>query len=59
MAKECEWKHSAGYEENTWNDSDVWFTACDNAFEFNEGGPKENHFKYCCYCGGELIQKGE
>ena len=59
MAKECEWKHSTGYIPDEPDDTNVWFTACDNAFEFNEGDPKENYFKYCCYCGGKLIQKGE
>lgn len=35
-------------------DFDVWDTGCGNAFEFNADGPKENGFKFCPYCGGEL-----
>ena len=49
--KKCEWKHSTG------DDLDIWFTACDNVFEFTEDGIKENHFKYCPYCGGEILEK--
>jgi len=29
-------------------------TKCGNAFWLEEGTPKENDFKYCCYCGGRL-----
>ena len=32
-----------------------WFTACDNGFTFNEGGPKDNRFGYCPYCGRHVI----
>lgn len=32
-------------------------TACGNAFVFNDGSPVEHDFKFCCYCGGEMIFK--
>lgn len=31
-----------------------WATECGNAFEFNDGGPKENGAKFCMYCGLRL-----
>lgn len=30
-------------------------TACGNAWEFNDGGPKQNKAKFCMFCGGKLI----
>uniref|UniRef100_A0A6M3JVJ2 Uncharacterized protein n=1 Tax=viral metagenome TaxID=1070528 RepID=A0A6M3JVJ2_9ZZZZ len=43
---DCEWRE----------DSDgVWFTACDEAFVFTEGGPVENKMRWCCYCGAALM----
>lgn len=42
----------------TWSldedDSGTWATSCGNLFSFTDGGPKENDFKHCCYCGGKL-----
>ncbi|GHT66457.1 hypothetical protein FACS1894110_10200 [Spirochaetia bacterium] len=38
----CTWKY---FEEG------VWHTDCDNAFCFIDLGPKENHMKFCPYCG--------
>jgi len=36
-------------------DSDGMFeTQCGNAFNFNDGGPKDNGFIYCPYCGGKI-----
>jgi len=31
-----------------------WDTQCGNAYVFIEGGPKDNQFVFCPYCGGEL-----
>jgi hypothetical protein len=40
------------------DDTDVWETACGNAFTINEGGaPADNEMTFCCFCGREL--KGE
>lgn len=43
----CEWKMNAdGY----------WDTACGQAFVTEDGGSAAEHsFKFCCYCGGTLI----
>ena len=35
----------------------VWSSACDNAFVFNDGGPKENDFKYCPYCRKKIKEQ--
>ena len=32
-------------------DGNNYKTQCGNLFEYNDGGPKENDAKYCCYCG--------
>jgi len=32
----------------------VWDTACDNRHLFIEGGPKDNHYHFCPYCGKPL-----
>jgi hypothetical protein len=48
--KTCEWKQ---------DENGAWWTDCGNGFEFNnEGSPKDNKMKFCCYCGKPLIQKG-
>jgi len=44
----CNWTEDRG----EWGDS--WDTSCDNKFEFMVGGPDENEFKFCPYCGGQL-----
>lgn len=41
----CEW-HDSGDE--------FFSTNCKQAFCFNEGGPIENGFKFCPYCGNEI-----
>jgi len=33
----------------------VYWTLCDNAHEFIIGGPNENYFEFCPYCGKRLI----
>ena len=38
----------------TQNEDGVYETNCDNMFVFNDGGPVENGFRYCPYCGLEL-----
>jgi hypothetical protein len=40
-----------------YEDSDhFWGTSCGSAFEFNEGGPDENGFTFCPYCGLAIQQ---
>ena len=31
-----------------------WWTSCGKGFTFVDGGPVENGFKFCPYCGGEI-----
>lgn len=33
---------------------DTWWSACSHGFTFNDYGPKDNGFKFCCYCGKPL-----
>lgn len=34
----------------------VYETQCGHAFQFNEDGPAENGFKFCGYCGGQIVE---
>ena len=46
--KECDWMHeTAGVD-------DYWETGCGEAHQFIDGGPKENDFEFCPYCGRKL-----
>ena len=44
--EKCEW---------TWGSSEYYETGCDKAFLFFDGGPSENNFEFCPYCGRELV----
>ena len=46
--KECVWKYD-------WDDQ--WETNCSHRFEFVDGTPTENKMKFCCYCGGKLVEE--
>ena len=48
--KSCLW-----IEDNDGN----WDTSCGEYFTLNEGTPKENGMKYCCYCGKRLEEQKE
>ena len=43
----------------TWTEDEdgAWDTDCGNRFEFNDGGPTNNHFTHCPYCGKVLKEK--
>ena len=45
MSKECRW---------TQDEDGVWQTDCDNSYEIIEGTPRDNHMRYCCFCGKVL-----
>lgn len=47
---ECEWTPE---DDEYWS---YWDTACGQAFSFEADGPTENKFKFCCFCGGTLVQ---
>jgi hypothetical protein len=38
------------------DDDGVWYTGCGHAWQFEDGGPKENSAKFCQYCGGRLTE---
>jgi len=46
----CEW-----HLDDIGEDS-VWETTCGHAFQFNDGGPAENHMAFCGYCGKKLME---
>lgn len=48
-SKTCEWS----YDETM----DAYETDCDQAFCVNEGTPKENDMRFCCYCGKKLVER--
>lgn len=33
------------------DDDGTWHTNCEQAFVFTDGGPGDNGFRYCPYCG--------
>jgi hypothetical protein len=45
--KPCEWTEDADA---------VWNTGCGNASVLEEGSPADNDYKFCCYCGGAILQ---
>jgi rRNA maturation endonuclease Nob1 len=46
----CKWKYQEdAYEEH-------WTTECGEAFVFFEGSPKDNHIRFCPYCGKPIEQ---
>ena len=49
-AGECAWTCYVDTDSTAWN------TECGRAFELNEGGPVDNHMKFCCYCGKTVIE---
>lgn len=42
MAPTCKW---------TEDENGAWDTGCGKMFEFTVGGPEENGFQFCPYCG--------
>jgi hypothetical protein len=44
-----------------WNDDDegMFETECGNAFVFNDGGPADNGFRFCPYCGKPIAGSAE
>jgi len=50
MEEKCEWRP----DSDDWVDENCWNACGGNMFVFNDGGPFENGFKYCPYCGKEI-----
>lgn len=38
-------------------DSDCWGTGCGQAFAINDGTPRDNGMRFCCYCGVRIRQR--
>ena len=45
----CDWTYDENY--------DTWETTCGHAHCFMDGGPNENHMKFCPYCGKKLKER--
>jgi len=47
------------FESCFWTEDEngVWETSCGNAFQFETGGPIDNGFDFCPYCGLILIEQ--
>lgn len=43
--KPCQWEYDG---------NNRWETSCENTFLFFAGGPQDNGFRFCPYCGGRL-----
>jgi hypothetical protein len=58
--KKCEWGGVVieGWYMDDFNDKDdiVWETGCGQTMSFNEGTIEDNNYRYCPYCGGEIIE---
>ena len=44
----CTWTIDAG---------GAWRTSCNQAHAFTAGGPQENGYKFCPYCGRQILDK--
>lgn len=44
----CEWTQECSIE-------DIYNTKCKNSHIFFDGGPIDNEYKYCPYCGRQII----
>lgn len=49
----CNWQR---WDAVCGEDVNEWHTACGNDFTINEGTPKDNEMKFCCYCGKPINQ---
>jgi hypothetical protein len=51
---DCTWQ----YNSDEFGE-DTWATSCGETFLINDGVPSDNKMKFCCYCGGSLVEKQE
>jgi len=47
--KQCVWTYC--------DDEMAWESECEGMLQIADS-PEENEFKYCCFCGGELVEAG-
>lgn len=58
MSDEIERRETCEWEEDDYRGSGVFVTDCGTAFIFEEAStPVESDMRFCCFCGGRLIQK--
>lgn len=50
---DCNWFN----DQTAWENDGGWDTTCGNRFYLCEGSPSENDMKFCCYCGGQLVEE--
>jgi hypothetical protein len=48
MHRECSWSLVD-------SDSDTWDSECGELHQFTVGGPVDNSYNYCPYCGGVMV----
>ena len=41
----------------TADDEGNWDTQCEQKHVLIDGGPKDNQMRFCCYCGGALVER--
>jgi len=51
----CRWDNDVGF----FDDTRIYLTACGEEFYLNEGGPMDNGFKFCCFCGKVIEVVGD
>ena len=51
----CHWDN----DEDMFDDDRIYSTSCDQEFILNDGTPKSNSMKFCCYCGKPIKAKGD
>lgn len=44
----CDWRED---EDGNWD------TGCGQKHVLLDGGPTDNHMRYCCYCGSRLRER--
>jgi len=49
--KRCVWRQ----EKDFYDDDPFWLTACGDVEMFMDGGPTENHYRFCPYCGKPIV----
>jgi len=47
----CSWSVAVSFED------EIWSSGCGEFFCFFDGGPGENGFNYCQYCGKKIMIK--
>lgn len=59
MQQPPDFNHRQNTDACVWREDEdgAWDAHCGGRFEFTDGGPTENGFIVCPYCGGELQER--